>query len=195
MRAYHQFSSNTVFLTQHHTVQITWIIRIGNYIQKDISLCDCDLIAKPTQCREVFDGKPRTIEQCDLIVSRPTVFGPGYDFPQFGNRMIRSKLLDLALFVRLWGLFDKNVGAQENVTVQLSLSRTVAANTIDVNTWLHRILERKPRLVVAIALANRMARRLWAMLVKKEDYRDPVIVGAYASQRTVRWECEEVCEQ
>ncbi|MER9250068.1 hypothetical protein [Mesorhizobium sp. M0590] len=33
---------------------------------------------------------------------------------------------------------------------------------------------RKPRLVVAIALANKMARAVWAMLTKKENYWNPV---------------------
>lgn len=42
-------------------------------------------------------------------------------------------------------------------------------------SWLQRMLERKPRMVVAIALANKMARRVWAMLVKNEDYRDSAI--------------------
>lgn len=36
--------------------------------------------------------------------------------------------------------------------------------------WLARMLEKRPRLVVAVALANRMARRLWAMMAKKETY-------------------------
>ncbi len=42
-------------------------------------------------------------------------------------------------------------------------------------SWLKKMLDRKPRMVVAIALANRMARRLWAMLIKGEDYRDPAV--------------------
>ena len=41
-------------------------------------------------------------------------------------------------------------------------------------SWLARMLARKPRMLVAIALANRMARAIWAMLSKGEDYRDPV---------------------
>lgn len=45
-------------------------------------------------------------------------------------------------------------------------------------SWLARMLERKPRLVVAIALANKMARGIWAMLTKNEDYRDPGIAVA-----------------
>ena len=41
-------------------------------------------------------------------------------------------------------------------------------------TWLHRMLRRKPRMLVAIALANKMARSTGAMLTKGEDYRGPV---------------------
>ncbi|RWR16933.1 hypothetical protein D2T30_20265 [Sinirhodobacter populi] len=36
-----------------------------------------------------------------------------------------------------------------------------------------RMLARKPRMLVAIALANKMARMIWAMLARNEDYRDP----------------------
>lgn len=41
------------------------------------------------------------------------------------------------------------------------------------NSWLGRMLERKPPMLVAIALANRMARQIWAMLTKDQDYQDP----------------------
>lgn len=44
---------------------------------------------------------------------------------------------------------------------------------ITQNSWLGRMLERKPRMLVAIALANRMARQIWAMLTKDQDYQDP----------------------
>ena len=39
--------------------------------------------------------------------------------------------------------------------------------------WLARMLARKPRMLVAVALANRMARIVWALTVKKEVYRAP----------------------
>ena len=45
-------------------------------------------------------------------------------------------------------------------------------------SWLSRILARKPRMLVAIALANKMARAVWAMLTKNEDYMDPSKVTA-----------------
>ena len=41
-------------------------------------------------------------------------------------------------------------------------------------TWLHRMLGCKPRMLVAIALANKMARSIWAMLTKGEENRGPV---------------------
>jgi transposase len=44
--------------------------------------------------------------------------------------------------------------------------------------WLARLLIRKPRMVAAVALANKMARGLWAMLTRHEDYRTPVATAA-----------------
>jgi len=41
-------------------------------------------------------------------------------------------------------------------------------------SWLAKMIARKPRMLVAIALANKMARSIWAMLTRKEDFRDPV---------------------
>ena len=42
-------------------------------------------------------------------------------------------------------------------------------------SWLSRMLVRKPRMLVAIALANKMARQIWAMLTKNKDYKDPAM--------------------
>ena len=50
--------------------------------------------------------------------------------------------------------------------------------TIVEGSWLSRMLARKPRILVAIALANKMARQIWAMLTKNEDYRDPALAVA-----------------
>jgi transposase len=45
--------------------------------------------------------------------------------------------------------------------------------SIPEGSWLARMLARKPRMLVAIALANKMARTVWALLTKHEDYRVP----------------------
>ncbi len=41
------------------------------------------------------------------------------------------------------------------------------------SAWLLRLLERKPRKLVAVALANKMARIVWAMMARGEAYRQP----------------------
>jgi transposase len=50
--------------------------------------------------------------------------------------------------------------------------------TITEGSWLARMLARKPKMLVAIALANKMARQVWAMLTKNEDYKDPALAVA-----------------
>lgn len=50
--------------------------------------------------------------------------------------------------------------------------------TIPESSWLARMMARKPRMLVAIALANKMARQIWAMLTKNEDYKNPMPVMA-----------------
>jgi len=47
-----------------------------------------------------------------------------------------------------------------------------------VSPWLLKLLERKPRKVAAVALANKMARALWAMLTSGEAYRPAVLAAA-----------------
>jgi transposase len=41
-------------------------------------------------------------------------------------------------------------------------------------SWLEQILARKPRMLVTVALANKTARIVWALLTKEEAYRAPV---------------------
>jgi transposase len=71
---------------------------------------------------------------------------------KMGQRDIRRLLISGAMVIVRWAC---RKGAREG-------------------TWLHRMLGRKPRMLVAIALANKMARSIWAMLTKGEDYRNPV---------------------
>lgn len=45
--------------------------------------------------------------------------------------------------------------------------------SVPEGSWLSRMLARKPKMLVAIALVNKMARAIWAMLTKNENYRNP----------------------
>jgi transposase len=50
--------------------------------------------------------------------------------------------------------------------------------TAPEGSWLARMLIRKPPMLVAVALANKMARGIWAMMTRQEDYRIPATVAA-----------------
>lgn len=45
-------------------------------------------------------------------------------------------------------------------------------------SWLEQMLARKPRMLVTVALANKTARIVWALLVRNEDYKAPVAAAA-----------------
>ncbi|OIQ77219.1 transposase IS116/IS110/IS902 family protein [mine drainage metagenome] len=53
-----------------------------------------------------------------------------------------------------------------------------ARHTVPAESWIGRMLARKPKMLVGIALANKMTRQIWAMLTKNEDYRDPALAAA-----------------
>ena len=55
----------------------------------------------------------------------------------------------------------------------MSVVRSAVRRGETKDPWLARMLARKPRMLVAVALANRMARIAWALTVKKEVYRAP----------------------
>ncbi len=44
-----------------------------------------------------------------------------------------------------------------------------------LNAWLTQFLARKPKMLVAIALAKKMARGLWAMMTRNKKYRSSPI--------------------
>ena len=39
------------------------------------------------------------------------------------------------------------------------------------NRWLANLVARKPKMVAAVALANKLARTIWAVTTKQENYR------------------------
>jgi transposase len=60
----------------------------------------------------------------------------------------------------------------------MAVVRWAARKGAPEGTWLARMLAKKPRMLVAVALANRMARVAWALMRKEEDYQDPAAVAA-----------------
>ena len=59
------------------------------------------------------------------------------------------------------------------ITGAMTVVRWAARRGVTTDPWLARMLARKPRMLIAVALANRMARVVWALTTKKETYRVP----------------------
>ena len=53
----------------------------------------------------------------------------------------------------------------------MSVVRFAKPGSKSASAWLLQLLERKPRKVAAVALANKMARIIWAMMARGETYR------------------------
>jgi transposase len=58
-----------------------------------------------------------------------------------------------------------------------AMSRVIGrgARNVVAQSWLGRLIHRKPKMLAAIALANKMTRQLWAMLTNNVDYHDPAM--------------------
>jgi transposase len=58
-----------------------------------------------------------------------------------------------------------------------AVARWAARHGAPANSWLQRMLGRKPRMLVIVALANKIARMAWALLAKGGVYRAPAPVA------------------
>ena len=70
------------------------------------------------------------------------------------------------------------------VAAHQGVSGSVIANLIHAarrgapqGSWLEQMLARKPRMLVTVALANKTARVVWAVLARGEVYRAPVVAA------------------
>lgn len=63
------------------------------------------------------------------------------------------------------------------ITGAVAVVRWAARKGAPEGTWLARMLAKKPRMLVAVALANRMARVAWAVMRKEENYRGPAAIA------------------
>src|ERR671919_907333 len=58
-----------------------------------------------------------------------------------------------------------------------AVARWAARKGVPAGSWLGRMLARKPPMLVRVALANKMARIVWALLAKGGVYRAPVVAA------------------
>ena len=66
-----------------------------------------------------------------------------------------------------------NLGAAPLPLGQMAVLRHAIARPARASRWLAGLMARRPRLVVAVAMAAKTARIIWAMLTRGEAYRPP----------------------
>lgn len=59
----------------------------------------------------------------------------------------------------------------------VAVVRWAARKGAPEGSWLARMMARKPRMLVAVALANRMARIAWALMRNGGEYRNPAVAA------------------
>jgi transposase len=74
--------------------------------------------------------------------------------------------------IKLGPISKRGNGYLRRLLVNGAMS-VLASKQAKQHPWLVRLLETKPRMVVACALANKMARVGWAVMMRQEDYRRP----------------------
>ena len=67
---------------------------------------------------------------------------------------------------------------QALITGAMSCIASASQHGKRCHPWLQEKLERKPKMVAAIAFANKMARSIWAMLIRNETYKAPISMPA-----------------
>jgi len=56
-----------------------------------------------------------------------------------------------------------------------SVIRRVGRDDSATGIWIRRLLDKKPARVVTVAIANKTARIIWAVLLREDVYRQPAI--------------------
>jgi transposase len=115
---------------------------------------------------------PLTATAIAATVPDPDVFRGGREFAAWLGLVPRQKSTGgKPRLGRISRLGDKYIRQLLIVGAQTVLLRSKVARA---DAWVLGLLARRPRLVVAIALANKMARIVWAVMAKGQIYRQAV---------------------
>ena len=106
-------------------------------------------------------------------VADPTIFKSGRAFSAWVGLVPRQN--SSGGRERLGSITKKGNPELRRLLVAGAMSMIIRARQLGFSRhpWLNRLLERKPMMVAAVALANKIGRTIWALLVKGEEY-DPM---------------------
>ena len=119
----------------------------------------------------LFRDRERLVRQRTELINalRGILYEHGYVFPTGARNLGRIGKISKA-----------GQGGIRRLLIMGAMTRLTPRGGLGIppGSWLARMLERKPKMLVAIALANKMARQIWALLTKQEDYREPAQLTA-----------------
>jgi transposase len=108
-------------------------------------------------------------------VPDPNVFRSGREFAAWLGLVPRQS--STGGKARLGGISKRGAGYLRRLLVNSAHTVPVCSKAAKAHPWLTSLRGRKPRLVVAVALANKTARVAWAVMSRQDTYR-PAAVAA-----------------
>jgi len=117
-----------------HSEQIARIVGVGQHIELREMRVGIQLVADVAQGREILGREAHTVEQRDLTGTRPPLRLARHHAPQLGDGVVFIKLLNFTLHPRLRRVFHEDVGAEQDVAMQLGFAGAVAADGVDMDT-------------------------------------------------------------
>lgn len=70
-------------------------------------------------------------------------------------------------------------GLEATLVGAMSRIRWIIREGVLPDNWLGKLVRRKPRMVAAVALANKMARIIWAIMAREQNYRMRLAVTSW----------------
>ena len=108
-------------------------------------------------------------------VADPSVFRSGREFAAWLGLVPRQS--STGGKARLGGISKRGDSYLRRLLVNSAHTVLLCSKAAKIDPWLTSLLSRKPRLVVAVALANKTARIAWAIMNKQDTYRRAVVAA------------------
>jgi len=108
-------------------------------------------------------------------VADPNTFRSGREFAAWLGLVPRQN--STGGKARLGGISKRGDSYLRRLLVNSAHTVLLCSKAAKIDPWLTSLLSRKPRLVVAVALANKTARIAWAIMNKQDTYRRAVVAA------------------